>query len=145
MTITEYLTAEHRGCDALFVEAEQAVSVREWERAREVSRRLFSSMALHFKVEEEVLFPAFEEATGLTSGPSTVMRIEHEQMRALLADMASALAESDGQGYLGAAETLLVMMQQHNMKEENILYPMTDEAISGAFWMNKLAELKRGR
>ncbi|TRZ68118.1 MAG: hemerythrin domain-containing protein, partial [Rhodocyclaceae bacterium] len=28
------------------------------------------------------------------------------------------------------AETLLILMQQHNMKEENILYPMCDQALA---------------
>jgi hypothetical protein len=26
---------------------------------------------------------------------------------------------------------LLIMMQQHNLKEENILYPMCDQALAG--------------
>ena len=38
---------------------------------------------------------------------------------------ASARAAADE--YAGNAETLLIMMQQHNMKEENILYPMCDQ------------------
>ena len=32
--------------------------------------------------------------------------------------------------YLGVAETLLIMMQQHNMKEENVLYPMCDQHLA---------------
>ncbi len=32
--------------------------------------------------------------------------------------------------YLGYAETLLIMMQQHNLKEENVLYPMCDQHLS---------------
>ena len=36
----------------------------------------------------------------------------------------------------GIADTLLIMMQQHNMKEENILYPMCDQHLS-----NELAPL----
>jgi iron-sulfur cluster repair protein YtfE (RIC family) len=30
----------------------------------------------------------------------------------------------------GNAETLLIMMQQHNVKEENVLYPMCDQHLT---------------
>ena len=41
-----------------------------------------------------------------------------------------ARAEHEGHEYFGIAETLLIMMQQHNMKEENILYPMCDQHLA---------------
>lgn len=78
-----------------------------------------------------MLFPAFENATGMRQGPTQVMRMEHGQMRALVGQMEAALAARDGEGYAGAAETLLILMQQHNMKEENILYPMCDQSLAG--------------
>lgn len=66
----------------------------------------------------------------MSAGPSQVMRFEHAQMRELLAQMNDAVARRDAGRFSGAAETLLVMMQQHNMKEENILYPMCDRTLS---------------
>jgi len=32
--------------------------------------------------------------------------------------------------YAGTAETLLIIMQQHNVKEENVLYPMCDQRLA---------------
>jgi hemerythrin-like domain-containing protein len=58
-----------------------------------------------------------------------MMRYEHEQMRSLLGQLAAACAAKDRDSYAGVAETLLMLMQQHNMKEENILYPMCDQAL----------------
>jgi iron-sulfur cluster repair protein YtfE (RIC family) len=52
-------------------------------------------MEQHFQKEEEVLFPAFEQSTGNTMGPTRVMRLEHQQMREALAEMAGALAAGD--------------------------------------------------
>ena len=43
---------------------------------------------------------------------------------------AAALGAGNTEDYLGQAETLLIMMQQHNMKEENILYPMCDQHLT---------------
>ena len=65
----------------------------------------------------------------MSGGPTEMMRYAHEQMRALLAQMREACAARDADAYGGAAETLLMLMQQHNMKEENILYPMCDRAL----------------
>jgi len=80
-------------------------------------------------MEEEVLFPAFETASGSTMGPTSIMRHEHEQMRNLFAEMDQAIDTQSADDYLGASETLLVLMQQHNAKEEQILYPMTDRVL----------------
>ena len=42
-----------------------------------------------------------------------------------------ALAAQDAEDYAGNAETLLILTQQHNMKEENVLYPMCDQHLAG--------------
>ena len=52
-----------------------------------------------------------------------------QQMRELLARMGQAVAAQDAGDFAGQAETLLVLMQQHNMKEEEVLYPMMDEML----------------
>jgi hemerythrin-like domain-containing protein len=58
------------------------------------------------------------------------MRAEHEQMRLLMQEMESAVASHDGSIFLGMSETLNMLMQQHNLKEENTLYPMSDRALA---------------
>lgn len=143
MSITGYLSDDHRDCDALFARAEQAVSDGDWASAQGAFAPFSSAMARHFAMEEEVLFPAFEEATGMSGGPPAVMRMEHEQMRVLLAQLAQAVAAHDQDGYLGDAETLLVMMQQHNMKEEQILYPMSDRALPAAELVERLQQRRQ--
>jgi len=131
MKPTSPLPSHHKHCDDLFADAETAARDRRWTDAKGLFVRFQAEMLAHFATEEEVLFPAFEGATGMTGGPTQMMRFEHAQMKDLLADMASAIADGDGERYAGAGETLLVLMQQHNLKEENILYPMCDRALGG--------------
>ena len=127
--LTTSLKDHHKHCDDLFVDAEAAVAAKNWENAR-VRVDLFSSvLETHFRTEEEALFPAFEAATGMAGGPTQVMRYEHAQMRDLLDQMRAAGDKRDDGAFAGAAETLLILMQQHNMKEENILYPMCDQTL----------------
>jgi iron-sulfur cluster repair protein YtfE (RIC family) len=126
---TQILPDHHRHCDNLFVAAEEAVQRGDWTEAASAFERFHGQMTAHFEAEEGLLFPAFEAATGMSAGPTQMMRYEHEQMRSLLSQLNEACEGRDGEGYGGAAETLLMLMQQHNMKEENILYPMCDQAL----------------
>lgn len=123
-SIPEYMTSKHRECDDVFSEAESAVAVEKWSVALEKWQAFTRELEEHLTQEEEVLFPKFEQVTGMTAGPTQVMRMEHQQMRALVQDLDNALAAKEKDEYLGLSETLMVMMQQHNMKEEMMLYPM---------------------
>ena len=128
-TLTEPLRHHHKHCDDLFAAAEAAVVECDWMTAQHLLPGFLEEMESHFRTEEEALFPAFETETGMTMGPTRMMRVEHAQMRELFAQMRQTLASRDSEGFAGVAETLLVLMQQHNMKEENILYPMCDRGL----------------
>ncbi len=130
-TISSYMTSDHHRCDELFSQAEAVASGQDWGMIAADLQVFLDSMHRHFKMEEDVLFPAFEERTGMRMGPTQVMRMEHTQMRELFDAMAEAVKQQDRNEFLGEAETLLVMMQQHNMKEEQMLYRMADQALEG--------------
>ena len=129
-TIRSYMTDDHRHCDDLFAEAEQAVGKGNLDLAQATFGHFRSAVLAHFNTEEKTLFPTFEAKTGMTMGPTQVMRMEHVQMRALMDEAADALKAGKTEDYLGLADTLLIMVQQHNMKEENMLYPMCDQHLS---------------
>lgn len=126
-TIHDFLTDDHRRCDDRLAAAEQALAANKPAEAVQALGDFRAAMLAHFAAEEETLFPAFELATGISGGPTQVMRMEHSQIRMLLDDAVDALQAGNSDDYQGIAETLVIMMQQHNMKEENILYPMCDQ------------------
>jgi hemerythrin-like domain-containing protein len=130
-TFTNFMGGDHHHCDQLFATAEGAVDSGEWQQATTAHQQFIHAMQQHFAMEEELLFPAFEQASGNSMGPTVVMRHEHEQMRTLFAEMDEAVEKQDPSAYLGASETLLILMQQHNAKEEQILYPMSDSMLDG--------------
>ncbi len=145
-TIKTFLLDDHRHCDDLFAAVEQALARLDWERAATAFASLHSAMEQHFVAEETILFPAFEAKTGMSRGPTEVMRVEHAQMRELLAAAQQSLQARDADDYAGNAETLLIMMQQHNMKEEHVLYPMCDDHLadqSGALLQRMGNQLKQ--
>ncbi|OMH29067.1 hemerythrin domain-containing protein [Motiliproteus sp. MSK22-1] len=131
-TILDFMTEKHRACDDAFAAAEEAVSLNEWQTATEQWRLFSDELKSHLEMEELVLFPRFEEATGNSNGPTNMMRMEHQQMLALSHQIESALSAEQDEEFLGLSETLMVLMQQHNMKEEQVLYPMADQSIPQA-------------
>lgn len=129
-SIRHFMTDDHRRCDDFFAAVEQAVAQGKLPAGLAAFEHFSAAVLAHFDAEEKTLFPAFERATGMMGGPTQVMRMEHAQMRDLMATAVDALRAGEAEDYLGQAETLLIMMQQHNMKEENILYPMCDQHLA---------------
>lgn len=128
---TSLLAEHHKRCDEDFVSAEDAARRGDWPGCSTAFIRFKTAMEAHFGAEEDLLFPEFERRTGMSGGPTRIMRMEHMQMRSLIEQLDAAQSARNGAAYAGSAETLLVMMQQHNLKEENILYPMCQQALGG--------------
>lgn len=126
--IGDTLAQDHHRCDELFASAEKHAARGEWPQAQQEINAFVEAMNRHIGFEEQTLFPALEQVIG-AGGPTQVMRMEHEQMRTLFRDMQQGAQAQDTQRLLGATETLLILMQQHNMKEENILYRLADQVL----------------
>lgn len=128
-TIAEYMSANHHACDEAFAIAEQAALANDWSETETAFNNFRTELARNFRREEKELFPTLL-STGGSAGPVQVMRMEHAQMNALIEQMAGAMAHRDAQEYGGLSETLLMVMQQHNLKEEQILYPIADHFLA---------------
>lgn len=127
--IVEFMSADHQACDDKFSLAEEAAYANNWHEADVAFAAFRKNMSHHFRREEELLFPALLAAGG-PAGPVQVMKMEHAQMNSLLEKMAALVASKDAKGYSGLAETLLILMQQHNLKEEQILYPIAERLLA---------------
>jgi hemerythrin-like domain-containing protein len=145
MSISSYLTNEHRVCDDIFARAESAAAKGDFDLAKEEFLNFADETLLHFKKEEEEFFPMFEELTGSADGPTMVMKYEHDQVRGLMGKMAEAIENKDKDAYLSLAESMMILLQQHNMKEEQMLYAMADRVVDSAKsqeLINKMEEIK---
>jgi hemerythrin-like domain-containing protein len=130
-TISKFLQQDHAHCDALFALAEACVERHDWEGAERSYAQFDAALNQHLDMEEEVLFPAFEGVPGAPAGPTAVMRAEHDQLQGILSELDDALATRNTDDFLANAETLRIMLGQHNMKEEGILYPLADRLLAG--------------
>ena len=128
-TIKEYLTQDHTRCDEFFAAMEEKASGSLID-AKPNYEEFAKASERHFQMEERVMFAEFEAKTGMTQGPTAMMRQEHAQMRALVKQMAEALENDNKDKFFGLSETLMILMQQHNMKEEQMLYTMAEQHLN---------------
>ncbi len=104
----------------------------DFAQAKQAFREFKFGLQRHIIWEETVLFPLFEERTGMRDrGPTAVMRAEHREigrrLEALHAKVRAHDADSDRE-----EEELLQALAAHNQKEENVLYPAIDRLTTAA-------------
>lgn len=132
MTINQFMTTDHRECDEQFAQLENIVDQGNFEGAKMMYEEFVSHMLHHFDMEEKVMFPQYQNCEGGHCDPTPVMINEHNQMRQIFSQMKEAVEENDKNKFLGLSETLLFTMQQHNMKEEQMMYNFADQAMDAS-------------
>lgn len=143
--ILEFMRDDHRACDHLYADAETALLAKEGEKAKTLFEEFSAMTQHHFDMEERELFLTFEKRTGMMGGPTQMMRYEHQQLRSLIESMRTALNENRHNDFFGIGESMMIMLQQHNMKEEQMLYPMIDRTLGedGVLMVQTLRDMGR--
>jgi iron-sulfur cluster repair protein YtfE (RIC family) len=127
--IGDFMQADHRHCDELLHQAEALAAAERWDDAAAGLQRFAQALELHLAREEEILFPTIEYAGGGVPGPTRMMRMEHEDMRELLVQMEGMVRCRDLERFLRPADALAILMRQHSLKEERVLYPMAERLL----------------
>lgn len=125
-SITTYFAADHDRLDALFTEF-QALKRKDPAAAKEQFKGFLKGLTRHIVWEEDILFPLFERQTGMgsDSGPTAVMRLEHRQIKGHLDAIHEKVRVADPDSD-ASEKALLAVLKDHNVKEEQILYPAID-------------------
>lgn len=127
--VSEYMAWDHDRLDALLAEACDALAGGKVDGARCIFGEFRTGLLRHIRMEEEILFPAFDRAAGMgEGGPTAVMRMEHREIQRILEAMGLHLAGSEitPAGFGALQQSLLGVLGPHNAKEEHIIYPLTD-------------------
>lgn len=140
--VSLFFTADHARLDMLFEQYRQ-------KRAEnpKPAGRYFTAFAeglkRHIDWEERLLFPVFEQQTGhRDTGPTAVMRYEHQLIVDVLDGLDKALKDNGGD--LDEMERRLAeLLEAHNQKEEHMLYPMIDQLLSGEMAADIFTEIER--
>lgn len=85
----------------------------------------------HHAKEENILFKAMlDNADCMHCNPIPVMLHEHDAGRHHVAAMEKALAEGNKDMLIENARGYCYLLENHIYKEDNVLYPMAEEAVS---------------
>lgn len=142
--VNEVLSWDHDRLDALDKAAFEALGNGDLATARALFAHFARGLDRHIRFEEEFLFPAVEARAGFPehSGPTAVMRAEHVEIRACLVGISGALA-ADGAGATQIRSRMLSVLGDHNVKEEQILYPLADRVLGRDGADALVAEIQR--
>lgn len=130
-TIREAFADDHDRLETLLGQF-QRHKRSDFPQAREAFKAFKQELRRHIIWEEQILFPLFEQKTGMySSGPTEVMRQEHRLIGEQLENIHDKVRQADPDS--DAAEQRLVeLLSAHNQKEEMILYPALDRLLSEA-------------
>lgn len=128
-SLTHGLATDHRRLDAILATCKSEAAVARFPAAAEHLASFQSGLARHIEAEESVLFPELERLLPQAGGPTRVMRAEHAELLARVARLDDALRRTDP-AWQPQVRELEDLLEGHNLKEERILYPMADHAMS---------------
>lgn len=124
-TISTFFEEDHDRLDGLF-KSFQSLKRRDFAKAKEAFKEFKFGLQRHIVWEEDLLFPLWEEKTGMSEGgPTQVMRREHRQIGDCLEAIHRKVQEEEPDSDR-EEQALLELLKAHNMKEERVLYPSID-------------------
>ncbi len=128
-TVQTSLAHDHDRLDQ-FLETYRQLKRVDFARAKQAFREFKFGLQRHIISEETILFPLFEDKSGLRDhGPTVVMRAEHREIGRRLEALHDKVRRHDVDSER-EEEELLQALAAHNHKEENILYPAIDRLAS---------------
>ena len=128
-TISRYFEQDHDRLDTLFNTFQQHKR-SDFAKAKEAFVEFKIGLQRHIVWEEDILFPKWEENSGMAEGgPTQVMRTEHRLIGDCLEAIHQKVHEHNPDSDREEGR-LLELLKSHNMKEERILYPSIDQVIS---------------
>ncbi|MHB1697728.1 MAG: hemerythrin domain-containing protein [bacterium] len=100
----------------------------------EITSFMDKDLEIHFKREEDALFPVLGNYIGMETGPINVMLIEHKNCRDLSEDFKVKIANfSQSKDYkllINAGNSFGLLLSEHEDKEDNILFRMAEMHLS---------------
>ena len=128
---TNWLYHDHLDLEDLLDDCSAAAKRGDWPGTTRLYGRLLARLKGHMRIEEEVLFPAYEQMPGAPSEPTASLRNDHDAMVRWCRDLHFGIQGQDAGGFLGALKSLRALLARHDEKEEHLFLPMAGHALLG--------------
>ena len=140
--MSNWLNHDHQQFEMAVHRCRDLCDSEDWTALRDEFRQFAASYESHVRLEEDALFPMYEEQTQASSEPTDSLREDHAQIFRLTSHIEAALRRDDRQGIASDVALLYRTLSKHHEKEEEVFLPMASELLL-ADKDNILAELKR--
>jgi len=126
---SNWLVHDHGKYDALLAECEELAEEGLWEDALRVYRQFLEELKLHMRMEDEILYPLYEEQYGDPRGELTYLQGEHDNIAWLLHELAYVLKRNNTEHFLDSVRPLHKALNRHNANEEELFLNLEDDSI----------------
>jgi len=140
--VFDFMAQDHDRLDGIFKEF-RGIKVQDLKKAKSFFHDFKIGLQKHIVWEEEILFPIFENKTGMfETGPTAVMRMEHRQIKEFLEKIHDRILKGETKEIDELEKGLIEVLTAHNQKEESILYPWIDDSLSETERENVFTQMK---
>jgi hemerythrin-like domain-containing protein len=144
-SVTVHVCREHGVLNGLLRRVCDDVDAGRLDAARCSCDAFERRLTRHIREEERLLFPLFEARVGIVGGPTATLRQEHRDIQRSVSLMCEALDRRDAEAFDDSLRFLRTTLRQHYAKEEHVLFPTTDAALSEGDRRAAGERLRRGR
>ncbi|MEK8089708.1 hemerythrin domain-containing protein [Thermithiobacillus plumbiphilus] len=131
-TLSQIFTEHHHLLDRLFDAARASIKGGDWMLAEPEFQHFRREIEKHMAVEESYLFPA------MTAGADAqdialveILRKGHQDLRSFFEEILEAILSHDAEEALALMDTVSIILEQHDKREEDELYPAVDRLFTG--------------
>ncbi len=124
-----WLNHDHKNFESAVYKCRSASDDANWPLAQQVFDELVTSYRFHVRIEEEVLFPAYEQHPGVPRDPTDSLRADHAQIFRLMDHISRQLGQSPNDSLAEDLSLLYRTLISHHEKEEQIFLPMASQAL----------------
>jgi iron-sulfur cluster repair protein YtfE (RIC family) len=129
-SVTDYLRVTHDAQEDLLMEIRDALDVGRFEAAEERYLAYEASLHRHLRLEESMLFARIEAISSAMAREVARLRQEHDEIRKALTAMHRAVMHRDSAAFTRAYDALGSVLPGHELREERVVYPALDRAMS---------------
>lgn len=146
------LLDHHRRMNEIFLEYQEALMLLDWDRAESLLSQFRRHIEVHIRFEEDRLLPLYRDRAGERPGGGVnLFAGEHLKIKQFLASFADLTREVRAKEKPRRAVLSLFdrhamfkhLMEHHDLRERNTLYPAVDEVTTPTERSALLRELSR--
>jgi hemerythrin superfamily protein len=126
---TNWLIHDHHKYDSMLNECEMAAEMADWKDAIHLFNEFTTDIKLHMQLEDEVLYPIFQEKQTDTENEIAILQDEHENLVRLLRDLVDVIKTKNIDHFMESLLPLHKVMNEHNEHEEAVFQRLGNDSL----------------